>query len=59
MFGVYYNHFETVTFMLDNGADPNLISPQGLTALKIAQEHKRNKMSDLLLEYGAIATKEE
>ncbi len=59
MFGVYYNHFETVTFMLNNGVDPNLISPQGLTALKIAQEHKRNRMADLLLEYGALATKEE
>lgn len=59
MFGVYYNHFETVTFMLNNGVDPNLISPQGITALKIAQEHKRHKMIDLLLEYGAIATKEE
>jgi len=59
MFGVYYNHIDVVTFMLDNGVNPNSISPQGLTALKIAQEHKRIKMVDLLLEYGAMATKEE
>jgi len=59
MFGVYYNHHEVVTFMLDNGVDPNLASKQGLTALKIAQEHKRIKMVDLLLEYGAMVTKEE
>ena len=59
MFGVYYNHFDVVTFMLDNGVNPNLTSSQGLTALKIAQEHKRHKMIDLLLEYGAMATKED
>ncbi len=59
MFGVYYNHIRVVTFMLNNGVDPNQISPQGLTALKIAQEHKRIKMVDLLLEYGAMVTKEE
>jgi len=59
MFGVYYNHLETVIYMLDSGADPNLSSRQGLTALKIAQEHKRIKMVDLLLEYGAMVTKEE
>lgn len=59
MFGVYYNHIPIVTFMLDNGVDPNQVSTQGLTALKIAQEHKRIKMVDLLLEYGAMATKED
>jgi len=59
MFGVYYNHVDVVTFMLENGVDPNQVSPQGLTALKIAQEHKRIKMVDLLLEFGAMATKEE
>ena len=59
MFGVYYNHIEVVTFMLDSGVDPNLASPQGLTALKIAQEHNRIKMVDLLLEYGAMVTKED
>ncbi len=59
MFGVYYNHIDVVTFMLENGVDPNQVSPQGLTALKIAQEHKRIKMVDLLLEFGAMATKEE
>jgi ankyrin repeat protein len=59
MFGVYYNHFDVVTYMLGNGVDPNLRSGQGLTALKIAQEHKRHKMIDLLLDYGAMVTKEE
>ncbi|MCJ7764340.1 MAG: ankyrin repeat domain-containing protein [Thiovulaceae bacterium] len=59
MFGVYYNHFHVVAYMLDNGVNPNLISEQGLTALKIAREHKRHKMADLLLGYGAIVTKEE
>ncbi len=59
MFGVYYNHIDVVTFMLDSGVNPNLVSDQGLTALKIAQEHKRIKMTDLLLEYGAMATKED
>jgi len=59
MFGVYYNHFDVVTHMLDNGVNPNMRSEQGLTALKIAQEHKRHKMIDLLLEYGAMATKED
>ena len=59
MFAVYYNHFDVVTFMLDHGVDPNQSSPQGITALKIAQEHKRIKMIDLLLEHGAMATKED
>ncbi len=59
MFAVYYNHIDVATFMLDNGVNPNSVSPQGLTALKIAQEHKRIKMVDLLLEYGAMVTKEE
>ena len=59
MFGVYYNHIDVVTFMLDSGVNPNQVSPQGLTALKIAQEHKRIKMVDLLLEYGAMVTKED
>jgi ankyrin repeat protein len=59
MFGVYYNHIDVVTYMLDSGVNPNQVSPQGLTALKIAQEHKRIKMVDLLLEYGAMATKED
>ncbi|MGB6019304.1 MAG: ankyrin repeat domain-containing protein [Sulfurimonadaceae bacterium] len=59
MFGVYYNHIDIVTFMLESGVNPNQVSPQGLTALKIAQEHKRIKMVDLLLEYGAMVTKED
>jgi len=59
MFGVYYNHVDVVSYMLCNGADPNLKSPQGITALKIAQEHQRHKMIDLLLEHGAMATKDE
>ena len=59
MFGVYYNHIDVVTFMLDSGVNPNLASPQGLTALKIAQEHNRIKMVDLLLEHGAMVTKED
>jgi len=59
MFAVFYNHSEAVTFMLENGVDPNIVSPQGLNALKIAQEHKRIVMVDILLEFGAIATNEE
>lgn len=59
MFAVYYNHIDVVTFMLDSGVNPNQVSPQGLTALKIAQEHKRIKMVDILLEYGAMVTKED
>lgn len=59
MFGVYYNHVDVVSYMLCNGADPNLKSPQGITALKIAQEHQRHKMIDLLLEHGAMVTKDE
>lgn len=54
MFGVYYNHKEVVVFLLDNGVDPNTVSPNGLTVLKIAQEHQRSDMVALLLEYGAI-----
>ncbi len=59
MFGVYYNHIEVVTFMLKSGVNPNQTSPQGLSALKIAQEHNRIRMVDLLLEYGAMVTKED
>ncbi len=59
MFAVYYNHVDVATFMLESGVNPNLISPQGLTALKIAQEHQRAKMVDLLLGYGAMVTKED
>ncbi|MDA3946936.1 MAG: ankyrin repeat domain-containing protein [Helicobacteraceae bacterium] len=59
MFGVYYNHIDVVTFMLDNDVNPNQVSSQGLSALKIAQEHKRIRMVDLLLGYGAMVTKED
>ena len=55
MFGVYYNHADVVNYMLENGVDPNLTSGQGLSALKIAKEHKRLKMVDILLEFGATA----
>ena len=58
MFAVFYNHAETVTFMLESGVDPNIVSPQGLTALKIAQEHKRVAMVEILLGFGAVASSE-
>ncbi len=51
MFGVYYNHYNIVELLLNNGADVNLSSHQKLSAIKIAKEHKREKMIALLLDF--------
>ncbi len=53
MLGVYYNHYNVVHLLLATNADPNLSSPQRLNALKIAKEHKREKIALLLIKYGA------
>jgi ankyrin repeat protein len=44
---------ETVAFLLDHGADPNIRDAQGKTALRLAIESKHDRMKELLLQRGA------
>ncbi|MEJ2500008.1 MAG: ankyrin repeat domain-containing protein [Campylobacterales bacterium] len=54
MLAVYYNHIEVCRFLCECGCSINLVSPQGMSAMKIAQKHHRKRIIDLLLEYGAV-----
>jgi ankyrin repeat protein len=44
---------ETVKFLLDHGADPNLSAPGKFTALHQAVQYRRVSLIPLLLQYGA------
>jgi ankyrin repeat protein len=44
---------ETVAFLLDHGADPNIRDAQGKTALRLAIESKHDRVKELLLQRGA------
>ena len=54
MLAVYYNHIEVTRFLCECGCNVNLISPQGMSAMRLAQKHQRKRIIELLLDYGAI-----
>jgi ankyrin repeat protein len=54
MLAVYYNHIEVSRFLCECGCNVNLTSPQGMSAMRLAQKHQRKRIIELLLDYGAI-----
>ena len=55
MFSVYYNHFDISNFLLEYGCNVNQTSENGLNAYKLAVEHKREKILQLLIDFGAVS----
>ena len=54
MLAVYYNHIEVSRFLCECGCNVNLTSPQGMSAMRLAQRHQRKRIIELLLDHGAI-----
>lgn len=51
----YYGCYETAKFLLERGADPNLINCRGDTALDWTMLKKYDAITDLLRHYGAVS----
>jgi len=58
MFSVYYNHYSVSSFLLEYGCDVNLTSDKGLNAYRLAVQHKRTKILQLLIDFGAVGDEE-
>jgi len=54
MLAVYYNHIEVTRFLCECGCNVNLTSPQGMSAMRLAQKHQRKRIIGLLVDHGAI-----
>jgi len=58
MLAVYYNQKEVVKLLLLNGADVNISTKKGLSALKVAIDNERASLIPILKVYGAVVPKE-
>lgn len=56
LIGARAKELETVQFLLENKADPNLTDNKGKTALNYAQESDFSDIANLLQKHGGIAT---
>ncbi|MBQ9578336.1 MAG: ankyrin repeat domain-containing protein [Ottowia sp.] len=55
MTAVFFERENLVTFLLDNGANPNIVNARGDTALSIAVDKKLTDVAETLLAKGASA----
>ena len=58
MLAIYYNQKDVVKVLLSSGADVNLNTKKGLTALKVALDNDRASLIPILKDYGAVFPKE-
>lgn len=48
---------ETISYLLERGADPNIRTPEGFTALDIARKEAHPELEKILRAYGAVLSK--
>jgi len=51
---VFFEFLPVVKYLLDAGANVNVLSRNGMSALDYAELHRKREMRDLLVSYGAI-----
>ena len=47
-----FSRFDIAKFLIENGADINAITPEGLSAIRLAKKHNRQDIIDLLIAKG-------